>query len=197
MPVPAPSQSRREKRPLSGAVSTETSCPFFCRASEVANHRLFGILHGFLCKCRPTYGSRAAPERRRGSLPPPCGARRRESTCGCGGVMEQNVSWPRTSAARKDPRKPGLRRCCLLQTLVQLWYECIIPMGAASCRTSRNGLFSLPAEQAAFIDAKGSSGAYASASEVVRAGLRALQERDAAVERWLREEVAGLRRDEG
>ena len=33
------------------------------------------------------------------------------------------------------------------------------------------------------------SGAYASASEVVRAGLRALQERDAAIERWLREEV--------
>jgi antitoxin ParD1/3/4 len=49
---------------------------------------------------------------------------------------------------------------------------------------------SLPAEHAAFIDAKVSSGAYASASEVVRAGLRALQERDAAVERWLREEVA-------
>ena len=50
--------------------------------------------------------------------------------------------------------------------------------------------FSLPAEHAAFIDAKVSSGAYASGSEVVRAGLRALQERDAAVERWLREEVA-------
>jgi len=33
------------------------------------------------------------------------------------------------------------------------------------------------------------SGAYASGSEVVRAGLRALQERDAAIERWLREEV--------
>lgn len=33
------------------------------------------------------------------------------------------------------------------------------------------------------------SGAYATASEVVRAGLRALQERDAVVERWLREEV--------
>ena len=31
---------------------------------------------------------------------------------------------------------------------------------------------------------------YASASEVVRAGLRALKERDEAVERWLREEVA-------
>ena len=33
------------------------------------------------------------------------------------------------------------------------------------------------------------SGAYASGSEVIRAGLRALQERDAAIERWLREEV--------
>jgi antitoxin ParD1/3/4 len=50
--------------------------------------------------------------------------------------------------------------------------------------------FSLPPEHAAFIDQKVASGDYASGSEVVRAGLRALQERDAAVERWLREEVA-------
>jgi antitoxin ParD1/3/4 len=50
--------------------------------------------------------------------------------------------------------------------------------------------FSLPAEQAAFIDAKVTAGDFASASEVVRAGLRALKERDEAVERWLREEVA-------
>lgn len=49
--------------------------------------------------------------------------------------------------------------------------------------------FSLPDEQAAYIDAKVENGAYASASEVVRAGLRALQERDAAVERWLKDEV--------
>ncbi|HKP78559.1 MAG TPA: type II toxin-antitoxin system ParD family antitoxin [Phenylobacterium sp.] len=49
---------------------------------------------------------------------------------------------------------------------------------------------SLPSEQADFIDAKVASGDYASASEVVRAGLRALKERDEAVERWLREEVA-------
>src|SRR5437868_1254623 len=60
-----------------------------------------------------------------------------------------------------------------------------IAMAAIEKRT-----FSLPAEQAAFIDAQVASGAFASASEVVRAGLRALQERDAAVERWLREEVA-------
>jgi len=50
--------------------------------------------------------------------------------------------------------------------------------------------FSLPTEHAAFIDAQVASGAYASGSEVIRAGLRALQERDAAVERWLRREVS-------
>ncbi len=50
--------------------------------------------------------------------------------------------------------------------------------------------FSLPDEQARYIDALVASGSFASASEVVRAGLRALQERDAAVERWLRDEVA-------
>ncbi|MEQ1955273.1 type II toxin-antitoxin system ParD family antitoxin [Mesorhizobium sp. CN2-181] len=49
--------------------------------------------------------------------------------------------------------------------------------------------FSLPAEQAAFIDRLVESGTYATSSEVIRAGLRALQQRDAAVERWLREEV--------
>jgi antitoxin ParD1/3/4 len=60
-----------------------------------------------------------------------------------------------------------------------------LPMPASEKRT-----FSLPIEHAEFIDNKVASGAYASGSEVVRAGLRALQERDAAVERWLREEVA-------
>ena len=49
---------------------------------------------------------------------------------------------------------------------------------------------SLAPENTAFIDAKVKSGGYASSSEVVRAGLRALQERDEAVERWLNEEVA-------
>lgn len=49
---------------------------------------------------------------------------------------------------------------------------------------------SLPEEHAAYIDRMVASGAFASASEVVRAGLRALQERDAAIERWLREDVA-------
>jgi antitoxin ParD1/3/4 len=58
-------------------------------------------------------------------------------------------------------------------------------MSASAKRT-----FSLPAEQATYIDTLVASGTYATASEVVRAGLRALQERDQAVERWLRDEVA-------
>ena len=49
--------------------------------------------------------------------------------------------------------------------------------------------FSLPPEQSRFIDRMVESGTFASSSEVVRAGLRALQERDAAIERWLREDV--------
>ena len=49
--------------------------------------------------------------------------------------------------------------------------------------------FSLSTEQAKFIDKQVKSGGYASGSEVVRAGLRALQERNAAVDRWLSDEV--------
>ncbi len=48
---------------------------------------------------------------------------------------------------------------------------------------------SLAAEQASYIDALVKSGGYASASDVVSAGLRALQERDETVERWLKDEV--------
>jgi antitoxin ParD1/3/4 len=58
------------------------------------------------------------------------------------------------------------------------------PRAASEKRT-----FSLPSEQATYIDSLVASGTYASASEVIRAGLRALQERDGAVEKFLREEV--------
>lgn len=60
-------------------------------------------------------------------------------------------------------------------------------MAAAEKRT-----VSLPPAQARYMDELVASGGYASASEVVRAGLRALRERDAAIEHWLREEVAPI-----
>jgi len=49
---------------------------------------------------------------------------------------------------------------------------------------------SLPIEQSTCIDGLVGSGKYSSASAVVRAGLRALQERDAAIGQWLKNEVA-------
>ncbi len=50
--------------------------------------------------------------------------------------------------------------------------------------------FTLLPEQAAYIDTLLASGSYASISEVVGAGLMALQERDGGIDRWLATEVA-------
>jgi antitoxin ParD1/3/4 len=57
-------------------------------------------------------------------------------------------------------------------------------------RNTRPISITLPHDMAAMVKAKVSSGEYASESEVIRDGLRILQARDAAVERWLRDEVA-------
>lgn len=48
----------------------------------------------------------------------------------------------------------------------------------------------LPHDMAAMVKAKVASGEYASESEVIRDGLRTLLARDAALESWLRDEVA-------
>ena len=48
----------------------------------------------------------------------------------------------------------------------------------------------LPHDMAAMVKAKVASGEYATESEVIRDGLRTLQARDAAVESWLKGEVA-------
>jgi putative addiction module CopG family antidote len=48
----------------------------------------------------------------------------------------------------------------------------------------------LPHDMAAMVKAKVASGEYATESEVIRDGLRALLARDAAIENWLRGEVA-------
>ncbi len=48
----------------------------------------------------------------------------------------------------------------------------------------------LPHDMAALVKAKVASGEYATESEVIRDGLRTLLARDAAIENWLRDEVA-------
>jgi putative addiction module CopG family antidote len=57
-------------------------------------------------------------------------------------------------------------------------------------RATKQLSITLPVEMVEAVECKMKSGGYASVSEVVRDGVRALLERDAAVERWLREEVA-------
>jgi putative addiction module CopG family antidote len=56
-------------------------------------------------------------------------------------------------------------------------------------RTTQQFSITLPHDMAEVVEGKIRSGAYASVSEVMRDGVRALLERDAAVERWLREAV--------
>jgi antitoxin ParD1/3/4 len=57
-------------------------------------------------------------------------------------------------------------------------------------RTTQQFSITLPLELAEAVEEKVRSGSYASVSEVVRDGVRALMDRDATVERWLHEEVA-------
>ncbi|AHE97883.1 ribbon-helix-helix domain-containing protein [Thioalkalivibrio paradoxus] len=57
-------------------------------------------------------------------------------------------------------------------------------------RSTQQLSITLPIELTNAVKARVASGTYASESEVIREGLRALMERDRAVESWLREEVA-------
>ncbi len=56
-------------------------------------------------------------------------------------------------------------------------------------RSTQQFSITLPNEMALQVRAKVASGEYASESEVIRDGLRALQARDKAVEDWLRQDV--------
>ncbi len=56
-------------------------------------------------------------------------------------------------------------------------------------RTTQQFSVTLPNDMAAQVRAKVTSGEYASESEVIRDGLRALQARDKAVDAWLRQDV--------
>lgn len=55
-------------------------------------------------------------------------------------------------------------------------------------RSTQQFSTTLPNEMAQMVKEKVSSGQYASESEVIRDGLRALQEHDKALEHWLRTE---------
>jgi len=55
-------------------------------------------------------------------------------------------------------------------------------------RSTQQFSVTLPNEMAQMVKSKVSSGEYASESEVIRDGLRALQARDKALENWLRTE---------
>ncbi|RMC62516.1 type II toxin-antitoxin system ParD family antitoxin [Sinorhizobium meliloti] len=57
-------------------------------------------------------------------------------------------------------------------------------------RSTQQFSVTLPNDMAQMVKSKVSSGEYASESEVIRDGLRALQARDKALEAWLRTEVA-------
>jgi antitoxin ParD1/3/4 len=59
-----------------------------------------------------------------------------------------------------------------------------------SMRSTQQLSITLPNEMADLIRAKVATGEYATESEVIRDGLRALLARDRAVEGWLREQVA-------
>jgi antitoxin ParD1/3/4 len=57
-------------------------------------------------------------------------------------------------------------------------------------RTTKQLSITLPTDMAEALSERVRSGEYASESEVIRDGLRALFARDKAVEAWLRDEVA-------
>lgn len=57
-------------------------------------------------------------------------------------------------------------------------------------RSTQQLSVTLPIEMAAQVKARVASGEYASESEVIRDGLRALRARDAAIEGWLRADIA-------
>ncbi|NLG54956.1 MAG: type II toxin-antitoxin system ParD family antitoxin [Rhodococcus sp.] len=57
-------------------------------------------------------------------------------------------------------------------------------------RTTKQMSVTVPHEMADMVRAKVVSGEYASESEVIREGLRALAARDRAVDAWLRDQVA-------
>lgn len=74
-------------------------------------------------------------------------------------------------------------------------YDCVVLFGDWTMRSTQPLSVTLPNEMAEAVKAKVARGEYASESEVVREGLRALMERDRAIEAWLREQVVPAARE--
>src|SRR5271157_4684948 len=119
-------------------------------------------------------------------------ARRRQAPC-CSAPHGENPSpLSQPHLADVTSGKPyGLDSCeevCMIKSYASRRLE--HNFGAQVMRNTQPLTVTLPHEMAAMVKAKVASGEYATESEVVRDGLRALQARDAALEAWLRGEVA-------
>jgi putative addiction module CopG family antidote len=68
----------------------------------------------------------------------------------------------------------------------------VIPLsrGRLAMRNAHPLSVTLPHDMAAMVKAKVAFGEYATESEIIRDGLRALQARDEAVKNWLKDQVA-------
>lgn len=62
-------------------------------------------------------------------------------------------------------------------------------------RTSSPLTVTLPSGQKAFVEERVRAGRFASASEVVREGLRALEREEAHLDEWMREKIRAARED--
>lgn len=92
------------------------------------------------------------------------------------------------------PNNPmdALGRCCKLKTplLAKADGNRIEYYQGGRMRTTQQLSITLPLEMGNAIKAKVEAGEYASESEVIREGIRALLARDKAIDNWLRQEVA-------
>jgi antitoxin ParD1/3/4 len=89
--------------------------------------------------------------------------------------------------------RAGRRAAVFLFTLIAdhvQSYRTPFKGGGVAMRSTQQFSVTLPNEMAQMVKTKVASGEYASESEVIRDGLRALQARDKAVENWLRRDVA-------
>jgi antitoxin ParD1/3/4 len=71
---------------------------------------------------------------------------------------------------------------------IQPWYVIELAGGIAMA-SLRKRTISLPDKEADYLESLVASGTYPSESDVIRAGLHALQDREAELEEWLREDV--------